>query len=161
MIENKIKYRYLNQDELEHLEEEFKQFLIVNHVYHEEWVKINQEDSEKALGLVALFSNEVLQNVYEKIKFLEVRQQSICDLYFFDTEEVSLVRMESEQSELINFSSVEGIDEALKNHLSKINFYKSQKKYQTNRELEIHVLLEKGAIPSTKEFWDLLQKIII
>jgi hypothetical protein len=161
MIENKIKYRYLNQDELEHLEEEFKQFLIVNHVYHEEWVKINQENSEKALGLVALFSNQVLQRVYEKLKFLEVRQKSFCDLYNFDVNEISLIRMEAKNSELLDFSSVEGIDEALKNHFSEINFYQSHKKYQTNRELEIHVLLEKGVFPSTQEFWDLLQKIIV
>lgn len=155
-----IKYRYLNQDELEQFEEEFKQFLIVNHVYNEEWIKINKENPEKALALVALFSNQVLQRVYEKIRFIEQREKTFCKLYFFDSEEIILIKMESSNENFLDFSSVEGIDFALKNHLNEINFYKSKKNYQTSREQEMHQLIEKGAAPSSVEFWDFIKKII-
>ena len=32
----------LSQEELQHLEAEFKQFLIVNHIHSEDWKKINE-----------------------------------------------------------------------------------------------------------------------
>ena len=42
-----LKYRLLTDDELKELEHEFKQFLIVNEIYDEEWRKLNAEKSKK------------------------------------------------------------------------------------------------------------------
>ena len=66
-----MKYRTLKEDELLGLEEEFKQFLIVNGIHNDEWVKMNQEETDKAVELVNIFSDTVLQTVYEKIKFID------------------------------------------------------------------------------------------
>ena len=42
----------------------------------------------------------------------------------------------------------------------KLSFFKSSKKYTKGRELEIHHLIEQGAIPSSKDFWEMLIKLI-
>jgi hypothetical protein len=68
-----MKYRILSDEELAHLEDDFKQFLIVSEVHDDEWREMNKKDSEKALSLVRLFSDTVLQKVYEKVKFIEHR----------------------------------------------------------------------------------------
>ena len=44
-----MKYRNLTLEELKHLEEELKQFLILNHVYAEEWETLNKENPTKEL----------------------------------------------------------------------------------------------------------------
>ena len=66
-----MKYRMLTSEELTHLEEELKQFLIINHVYKEEWERMNLDTPETAQDLVGLFSDQVLQRVYENISYLE------------------------------------------------------------------------------------------
>jgi hypothetical protein len=155
-----VKYRYLEEDELQYFEEEFKQFLILNEVYHEEWVKINQENQDKALELVGLFSNQILQRVYENIKYLELRTTNFCDVMFFDVDEVKLIRIEAKKPRSFDFSKLENIQNALLNHTSDLDFYKSSRKIQTNREIEIHYFIEKGAVPSTKEFWNAMEKLL-
>jgi hypothetical protein len=155
-----VKYRYLEKDELQHFEEEFKQFLIVNEVYNEEWVKLNQENQDKALELVGLFSNQILQRVYENIKYLELRTTNFCDVMFFDVEEVKLIRIEAKKPSSFDFSKVDNIQNALLNHTSELDFFKSSRKYIENREKEIHCFIEKGANPSTKEFWNALGKFL-
>ena len=56
-------------EELEVFSEDFKHFLIINGVHHEEWVEMNDSKKEQANQLVILFSDSVLQKVYEKIEF--------------------------------------------------------------------------------------------
>jgi hypothetical protein len=154
-----VKYRYLEKDELSHFEEEFKQFLIVNHIYHEDWLKINKEHPQKALDLVGLFSNQILQRVYEKIKYLEFRSKNYCDVFFFDKNEVFLIKVESKIENKFNFNNANEIHSALTSNFSEVNLYKSSKKYKATREIEIHLLLEKGAILSSKDFWDSLTRL--
>lgn len=154
----KPKFRYLSDDELKYFEEELKQFLIVNHVYGEEWLKINQENPEKALDLVALFSNQVLERVYKNIKYLEIRSISACIVCFFDKQELLMRKITSDKE--LDFSSTESIHKVFQTNLEDIQILKSHKKYEISREMEIHQALENGAIPSSLEFWDFIEKLI-
>lgn len=154
------KFRYLTDEELTHLEEELKQFLIVNEVYHEEWVKINQEKQGKALELVALFSDQVLQRVYEKMAFLEKRTKDACFVFHFESDKIHLKVIQSERNENLDLSTPESIHEAMTKNFSDLSFFKSTKNMTGNREQEIHRLIEQGAVPSNKEFWEQLEKII-
>ena len=62
-----LKYRSLSKDELIELEPEFKQFLIVNEIYDAEWRALASQDPEKAQSFIDLFSNIVLERVYNKV----------------------------------------------------------------------------------------------
>ena len=63
-----VKYRYLTDQELQEFEEEFKHFLIANGLHAEEWEKLNNEDPDKAIEVVGLFSNLILDKVYSFAK---------------------------------------------------------------------------------------------
>ena len=66
-----MKYRLLTDEELKELEEDFKHFLITNHVYNEEWIQLNKTNDKKVKELVELFSDIVFEKALSKIIFLE------------------------------------------------------------------------------------------
>ncbi|MCE3295447.1 MAG: hypothetical protein K0R65_1161 [Crocinitomicaceae bacterium] len=145
---------------MKHLEEEFKQFLVINQVYKEEWEQINRDEPDKALELVGLFSDNVLQTVYEKIRFLEKRTPDSCFVFYYTPDEIQLRVLQVENAGKADLSTPESIHEALKNHAGDLSFFKSSKKYSLSRESEIHQTLEQGAVVSTADFWEMLEKLI-
>lgn len=152
------KYRYLTDEELNHLEKELKQFLIVNYVYDAEWKELNQSAPDKALELIALFSDQVLHRVYEKITYLEKRSREACFVFKFDQEQVQALIMQS-SAEQLDLSTPENIHKALTTQLSALKFYKSSKAVKQTKEQEIHQLIEQGAVLSSADFWNELEKL--
>ncbi len=152
-----MKYRVLTLDELKELDEELKQFLIVNGIDGDTWVEMNEKDKEKAKKMIELFSDTVLQKVYEKIKFLEHRNKKSCLLFNVQDDKIKLISLSTENPE-IDLSSPESIHQALKEHASEIQFFKTEKPLSKEREVEIHELIQSGAYPSVKEFWDAMEK---
>lgn len=154
-----MKYRLLNNDELNSLEEEFKQFLIVNHVYAEEWQNINTNAPSKALQLVELFSDTVLQRVYEKIQFLEFRSLDTCIVFFVQKKEIDLITIQATSSE-VNLSTPASIHEALTNQTHHLKFLRTKRTHSKEREAEIHQLVEQGCSVSSEDFWNALHASI-
>jgi len=155
-----MKYRILSDEELQHLEGDLKAFLIINGVHNEEWVKLNRDEPQKALELVELFSDQVLQTVYEKVKFLEHRTPDSCIVFHFGEQEQELIAIQKKSGAEIDLSSVDGIHEALINTPNKLSFFTSKKNYRDSREMEIHQLIEQGAVLSDAVFWDSLKEIL-
>lgn len=155
-----MKYRALTADELMHFEEDFKHFLIVNGVHAEEWERMNAENPEKGQSLVTIFSDTVLQKVYEKLNYIEFRFEDKCFVFQFDKDQINLVSIHRKENSSLDLQSPETIQNALLNHLNELDFFTSSKKYDSTRELEMHSMIEQGAQVSHQEFWDLLQEII-
>lgn len=152
-----MKYRLLSDEELKLLEEDLKQFLVVNQVYKEEWEEMNKSNPELALQMIELFSDQVLQIVYEKVKFLEHRTADSCFVFKCGKEYLELIALQKKNpSDAIDLSSPEGIHEALTNHPKALQFFTNQKPYSKERETEIHQMLEQGCVNSTEEFWNAL-----
>ncbi len=157
-----MKYRLLTDDELTHLEEELKHFLIVNHVHKEEWEKINKEQPELALELVGLFSDQVLQRVYENIHYLENRSKDACFVFHCDKENVHLIALQSKNQEAaLDFSTPESIHETLTKQGKEVGFFRHSKPYTKSREEEIHQLIEQGCVKSTESFWKSLELALV
>ena len=142
----------LSADELLHFEEDLKQFLIVNGVHGDEWEQMNRDTPEKAIELVELFSDTVLQKVYEKIEFLEFRSVDSCLVFHCLSDRSLLIAIQHTQPNL-DLSSPETIHVALTGDLSKLNFFRSEKIHQHSREEEVHRLFEQGCVPSVASFW--------
>lgn len=156
-----MKYRLLTDEELVILEEDLKQFLIVNHVYKEEWAKMNQENPELAQELIVLFSDEVLQIVYEKVKFLEFRSPESCFIFHCKPDQVELISMQRKTpNSPVDFSTPESIHDALVKFPNEITFLQSEKKYSEVREKEIHRMLEQGCLNSTASFWNSIEEVV-
>lgn len=152
-----MKYRILTNEELIPLEEDLKAFLIVNGVDGSEWGKINAQNPDKAIELVELFSDVVLQKVYEKIKFLEFRSATSCMVFKCGKEVIELISIQTTDASE-DLSTIESLHEALKKEDSKLTFFKSTKNYSGSREREVHEMIESGCLLSSEEFWLLLVK---
>lgn len=155
-----MKYRVLSDEELQHLEGDLKAFLIINGVHGEEWAKLNQEEPQKALELVELFSDQVLQTVYEKVKFLEHRTPDSCIVFHLGEMEQELIAIQKNPGSAVDLSSVNGIHEALTKKTKDLSFFTSKKNYNDSREMEIHQLITQGAVLSDAVFWNSLKEIL-
>jgi len=154
-----MKYRILTDDELEVFAEDLKHFLIVNGVHSEEWEEINKNDKEKAIQLVELFSDNVLQIVYEKMKFIEHRSPKSCMVFQFKEDEIELISLNVKNG-MSDLATPESIHDALVNRPNEIALFKTTKKYNKKREIEIHEMLTQGCVNSSEEFWVSLNKLI-
>lgn len=151
-----MKYRCLTDDELELLADDLKHFLIVNGVHAEEWELMNKENPSKAIQLVELFSDSVLDKVYSKIGFLEHRSPEACLVFHFAEANIELISIQRNQDSTVDLSSPEKIHEALAKKADKLSFFKTEKQYSKERNSEIHQMIDQGCFVSTKDFWDAL-----
>jgi len=157
-----MKYRLLTEEELTHLEEELKQFLIINHVYAEEWKQMNKDTPEKAVQMIELFSDNVLQKIYEQITYLEFRSTDSCMVFKCGKNEIQLISLQKKSMEsMVDFSTPESIHIALTQHASQISYFSQSKNYQKERELEVHQLIQQGCVKSTEIFWNALQTVLL
>lgn len=154
-----MKYRILSNEELSHLDEELKQFLIVHGIHHEEWVEMNHKTPTAAVELVELFSDTVLQKVYEKIEFLEFRSTDSCIVFHYKLLELELFSINKKPNSTSDLSTPETIHQSLTHQADQLTYFRSAKKYTATRELEIHQALEQGCVVSSREFWESLQEL--
>jgi hypothetical protein len=154
-----MRFRILNDEELKALEQEFIQFLVVNHVYAEEWKQINQSEPDKAIQLVELFSDQVLLKVYEKIQYLEFRSKDSLILFYCGNQKIALISVQSKDDK-IDLSTAESIHEALTSQVENLTFFKNERVYTMTREDEIHRLIDKGCIVSTADFWNAMNEAV-
>jgi 5'-3' exonuclease len=152
-----MKYRRLTNEELIPLEEELKHFLIVNGVHGEEWEKINKVNPERASELVEVFSDTVLQKVYEKLEYLEHRSAQTCMAFRCMRDSTELIVLQRKPDTSVDLSTPDSIHDALVKQLDSITFYTSSRKNTKERELEIHQLIEQGCVLSSGEFWQQLK----
>ena len=157
-----MKYRMLTTEELTHLEEELKQFLIINHVYKEEWERMNRDTPELASDLVGLFSDQVLQRVYENISYLEHRSKDSCLVFKLGKDTIEMIGLQKKDIDtcVVTFETPESIHEALTVHPKQVGFFKHTKAYTKQREEEIHQMIEQGCVKSSEEFWKLLLEVV-
>jgi len=137
-----------------------KHFLVVNGLENDTWTELNENDPEKAIEVIEIFSDTVLQRVYEKIKFLEHRTKDSCMVFNLQKEGIELISINSKPNSSVDLSTPESIHDALVNNSSQLTIFKTSKKYAKERELEVHDMISSGCVNSNEAFWILLQKVI-
>ncbi len=153
-----MKYRILTNEELLLLEQDFVSFLIVNGVEGDLWTKINQEEPNKAIELVELFSETVLQRVYEKIFYLENRSADSCMVFYVGTTEIELMVISKKPKSKLDLSTPESIHAALIHSTGELDFFTSKKSLSKSREEEVHDLITSACVLSDKAFWKSLKE---
>jgi hypothetical protein len=149
----------LSQEELELLEEDLKAFLIVNGIHADEWEQMNTAAPEKAIELVELFSDTVLQKVYENLRFIEHRTTRSCMVFNLKPDRIELISINA-TADTVNLSTTNSIHDALSNSAKQLTVFKTEKAYSKVREDEIHELLEQGCVNSNEAFWYQLEKVL-
>ncbi len=149
----------LTAEEMEIFDEDFKHFAIANGVSNEEWLEMNASNVELATKLVALFSDTVLQKVYEKVTFIEHRSPSSCLVFKLNEDKIDLISL-SAKCDKVDLSTAESIHSALVDHPSEVMIFQSLKAYTKVREEEIHDMLTQGCVNSSEAFWLSLEKVL-
>ena len=83
-----------------------------------------------------LFSDNVLQIVYEKMKFIEHRSPKSCMVFQFKEDEIELISLNVKNG-MSDLATPESIHDALVNRPNEIALFKTTKKYNKKREIEI------------------------
>lgn len=155
----RMKYRMLTAEEMEIFDEDFKYFLITNGVSNEEWLEMNQSNTANAQKLVEVFSDTVLQKVYEKMTYIEHRSAKSCLVFKFNESVIDLISI-SATDEAVDLSTPESIHKAFVNDAGKLSVFRSTKPYTKSREEELHEMLEQGCVNSSQVFWLMLEKVM-
>lgn len=137
------KYRNLTSEELLSLEKEFVDYLIVNGITAEDWVKIKQIEKEKAEDIITLFSDVVFEGVMRKVQFLDfVAPQEIRTFQCLADKMVMVAMVTENQS--YDFTNKEFIQLATSQPPSGIKIYTSEKPYHQIREIELFGMTQNG-----------------
>jgi hypothetical protein len=159
-LKSKMRFRCLNNEELKELDSELIQFLIVNNVYKEDWALMNQESPHKAKELIEMFSDIVLDKVYNKVSFLErqvPKQLCVCSLSDSIGEMITIEAIEDG----VDLTKEDVVDECLLISPSKITIYHGKKTFKKAKADEVFLLLNHGFLVSSEErFKNVSQHII-
>lgn len=139
------KYRVLSTEELHELEKEFIDFLVVNGITAEDWERLKKEEKEKAESIIVLFSDVVFEGIMRKVQFLEIRTKDDVKTFQCLDEKLVLVGMYlAEENDDVDFTDSEFIQNAVKTPPKGIKVYTSDKRYKTEREVELFEMIQSG-----------------
>jgi hypothetical protein len=137
------KYRSLTTEELQELEKEFVEFLVINGIIADDWVKIKKEDPEKAEKMIDLFSDVVMEGTLRKVQFIEHHSRKEVKAFQCLPEKMIMMGMRSGSDE-VNFSDPQFLQESMKNPPADLEVFTLEKKYHKPREVEIFEMTEAG-----------------
>lgn len=135
------KYRVLDSEELAAFEKEFVEFLVINSITADDWVKIKTEDQTRTQSIISLFSDVIFEKLMRQTQYVIRRAKNNIACFHFQANQIVLVGLESNKEEinLLEVSSVEQIPS------EGVSIYNSTKEYQKQREIELFEMLNSGA----------------
>lgn len=150
------KYRKLTLEELQHLEKEFVDYLVINGITADEWVKIKDEEKDKSERIIDLFSDVVFENILRKIQYLEFR--GINEIYAYQclADKIVMVGLTADAQGNIDFSDEEILKKAVNQPDNSIKIFTTDKTYHKARETEIFNMLQAGCEISDGKLFKLL-----
>ena len=155
-----MKYRQLTKEQFEELHEEFAVFLAAQQVDVKEWVAIKKDKPEVAEEEMNLFSDVVWDRVLSKANYLEHFSPDSLNIFRFDQENIHRVVVKIDK-EGINLLEKEDFEWFVNNSSdARIEYFKGQKPYLKERNVEIFDLIEKGSVVSNGELYEAIFKLI-
>lgn len=155
-----MKYRALTKEQFEELHEEFATFLAAQQIDVREWEIIKKDKPEVAEEELHIFSDLVWERVLQKAQYLEHFSSNTLNLFRCDPENIHRIVVKVNKKEF-DFLNKEDYDWFLLNsNHDCIEYFKGQKPYLKERNLEIFELIEKGSVISKGEMFEGVIKII-
>ncbi|MEL6721158.1 MAG: DUF6495 family protein [Bacteroidota bacterium] len=150
-----MKYRRLNQEELDELEPEFINFLAGNSITAPDWEKMKLAFPEKVEGLIEIFSDVVFDKILGKVEYMELKKPRDLRTFKFIEDRILLIGLVNNGDEngktLLDFTSNDTPEEMLlkmQQSNSEVRLYTAERKYRKDRKQEAFELMEKGALIS-------------
>lgn len=148
-------YPRLKPEELAQLEEQFVLFLISNGLSADAWVKLKQEDQEKANVLIDQFSEMVYANVLANATYFIKKEAKELKLFKLTEEnvvvQILMLNASVERSWLIE-QDFQQIFADLAQHISILKLYRGSKKLKKSKPEEALQLLRDGCTISGNHY---------
>ena len=135
------KYRALNIEELESLEKEFVDFLVLNGIMHDDWIKMKGEDPVASQKMTELFSDVVWESILRNTKYLDFRSAHSVKCFQCLADKIILVGVDSTDTDM---SSTHFLALSTQEYPEDVVAFTTEKKYSKLRELEIFDMIEWG-----------------
>ena len=155
-----MKYRQLTKEQFEELHEEFATFLAAQQIDVKEWDAIKANKPQIAEDEMNIFSDLVWDRVLSKAECLEHVSPSSLNLFRCDAEEIHRIVVTVEKPDF-DFFKKEDYNWFVDNSKDDaIDYFKGQKPYFKERNVEIFDLIEKGSVVSNGELYQAVLEII-
>ena len=155
-----MKYKRLTTEELQALEKEFVNYLSAAQITAGDWEKMKKNELQKAEELIDVFSDMVYENVMNKIKYLEYRDEKSLNIFHFTDEGVLMVGLRVKENSSINLLENDVLNQWNKNGNDLVNVIKSEKKYDKEKGLEVFELLQNGCLITDDRLFNLLKGMV-
>jgi hypothetical protein len=134
------KYRLLSDKELKLMEKDFIEYLVVNSITADDWIKLKKNDSEKAEKIIELFSDVVLEKVLRKSQYLKKINKDSILCFHYQSNQVVLVGLQENTP-----GAITKLGTSQSYNIDDYELMYSEKAYKEQRELEMYHMIEKGA----------------
>jgi len=145
-----MKYRRLDNEELEALESEFIAFLTAHTITAEDWEHMKKAEAEKVERLIEKFSDIVFEKVLSKVQILETRTPKDLRFYEFLEDKIKIVGLVIEGETKVTFEGTNDLQQILedfKKSGAKLKTYTAKRPYKKLKEMEVFALIEtQGAL---------------
>jgi len=154
-----MKYRQLTKEQFISLHEEFARFLASQSIDVKEWNQIKKEKPTVAEDEMNVFSDVVWDNVLSKTSYVEHFSETTANLFKCDEKEVHRIAIKINWD--INLLKQEGFEWLMQNPMdNSVDVFKGSKAYQSERNLEIFDLIEKGSSISKGEIFEYFNSLV-
>jgi len=155
-----MKYRQLTKEQFEELHLEFATFLAAQQIDIKEWNAIKKDKPKVAEEEMNIFSDVVWDKVMQKANYLEHFSANSINLFRCDAEEIHRVVVKINK-EGVNLLNTDDYNWFVDNSQDKsIEYFKGQKPYVKERNLEVFDLIEKGSVVSDGKLYEAVFKLI-
>ncbi|MCW3072258.1 MAG: hypothetical protein JWO44_2148 [Bacteroidetes bacterium] len=154
-----MKYKRLNQEELEALQQDFVNFLAAAQITGPDWEKMKKQELNKANELIDVFSDMVYEKVLGRISYLEYRDAKTLNIFYFGEDKVQLTGLRVKETSPLDLTSPEVISQWNGANNASVNIVRSEKKYEKERQLEIFELLQTGCMITDDKLFRLLNSM--
>ncbi len=155
-----MKYRQLTTEQLNEMHEEFALFLASQKIDGDKWQEIKDTKPEVVEEEINIFSDLVWEKVLTNTKYLTNLSEKNINLFRCDTENIHRIVIKCEKEDF-DFSNKENYHWFINNSKDKsLSYFKGQKTYFKERNLEVFDLIEKGCMISKPDLYESVFTII-
>ena len=147
-------YRRLTKEEFDNMSEDFSIFLASNSIDKAEWDEIKANDTEKADGMLDIFSDLVFEKALSSCKYLERISETEIHTYFFAEKQAHMITIQVKEgvsADFVHDKLSEIFIQLLKD--KNLNVLQGTKAYEKKREVEMFEIMQKGAQFSKGELY--------
>lgn len=139
-----MRFRRLTDEELEALEQDFIQFLASQQISAKDWLNMKANSIDKVHALIDVFSDIVLEKVFNKIEYLQHRSKDSIRVFYCQQDKITMTGMmiADHNIDLRNNDDLKTMSDpkAIK---GKIKIFQMEKQYKAQKADELFSMIYK------------------